>query len=63
MKFPDRRTIGDIGLALGLILIVSGMAINWITDHTVNAWSVGALTFVLLLLVVRLCGVRGDSAR
>jgi hypothetical protein len=63
MKLPSRKTVGDIGLALGLILIVSGLAINWSADHKINAWGVVALAFVLLLLVVRLCGVRGDSAR
>jgi hypothetical protein len=63
MKLPDRRTVGDIGLALGLILIASGLAINWIADHKINAWGVVALAFVLLSLVARLCGSRRDSAR
>jgi hypothetical protein len=63
MKLPDRRTVGDVGLALGLILIVSGMATNWITDHKVNAWGVVALAFVLLMLLAPLCGSRRDSTR
>jgi hypothetical protein len=39
------------------------MAINWISDHAIDAWGVVALAFVLLSLAARLGGSRRDTAR
>jgi hypothetical protein len=62
MPRRETTTIRNIALALALVLIAAGLAINWITDHRIAVWGVAAF-LVLLLVAVQLYAGRGSSGR